>query len=251
MNPSRTLFDRYARHYRAMEFRPRLPDDLERLKRDRLPPWIDEIPKDASILDVGCAEGHWLEALRRVGFTNLTGIEVSPQLLAIARKRLPDTVTLIEADLRDWLQHAPIEAYDVIFFHDVLEHLPREPTIQVLQSFYRILKPGGWLSVRVPNMASLVGSFNMAIDFIHVTHFTEYSLLQVLESAGFASERIVLTSQAPRLFWSWKRPHRPLLRLLNRLRWHINNTLHAGCYLLSDFIRPKILDPYLLMVARK
>jgi SAM-dependent methyltransferase len=252
MNDSgQELFESYARHYLTLEQRERLPDDLERLKRDRLPRWIDEIPKNARILDAGCAEGHWLEGLRRMGYTNLTGVELSPQLLAAAKSRLPDAVALVEADLRDWLRQAPAESYDVVFFHDVLEHLPREHTIEVLRDFYRILAPGGRLSMRVPNMASLVGGFNMAIDFTHVTPFTEHSLVQVMESAGFDPVRIAFVSQAPRLFWSWAKPHRALLRLLNRLRWHINNAVHTSFYVLADFIRPQVFDPNLLVIARK
>ncbi|MCX8049019.1 MAG: methyltransferase domain-containing protein [Methylohalobius sp.] len=250
-DPSHELFQHYSRHYSAMERRARLPDDVERLKRDRLPRWIDEIPKEARILDAGCAEGHHLEALRRMGYTNLTGVELSAQLLATAKQRLAGAATLIQADIREWLKQAPSASFEVVFFHDVLEHLPREHTVDVLRQFYRILAPGGRLSVRLPNMASLIGGFNMALDFTHVTHFTEYSLIQVLEAAGFEPTNITLECQAPRLFWSWRKPHRALLRLLNRARWHLNNAVHCSVYLLSDFIRPRVFDPNLVVIARK
>ncbi|MBW1669289.1 MAG: hypothetical protein JRJ66_14830 [Deltaproteobacteria bacterium] len=57
-DPSLELFQNYARHYASLEERARgerLPEELERLKRHRLPSWIDEIPKDARILDAPCA----------------------------------------------------------------------------------------------------------------------------------------------------------------------------------------------------
>jgi 2-polyprenyl-3-methyl-5-hydroxy-6-metoxy-1,4-benzoquinol methylase len=101
-DPSHDLFQNYARHYDSMEKLgrgQRVPDDLERLKRDRLPPWIDEIPKDARILDAGCAQGHLLLMLARVGFENLTGVDLSAQLLAEARARVPQA-QLIQADIR-------------------------------------------------------------------------------------------------------------------------------------------------------
>ncbi|WP_170161818.1 class I SAM-dependent methyltransferase [Desulfosoma caldarium] len=109
------LFARYARHDDRMAFRERLPDDPEKLRRDRLPSCFSEIPKEASILDLGCAQGHLLEALRRVGYTKLTGVDVSSELLAVAQQRLPETVRLIEADLRVWLKEVPNETYTVIF----------------------------------------------------------------------------------------------------------------------------------------
>ncbi len=250
-HPDRELFEQYGEHYRQMETGERLPDDLTRLKRDRLPPWIDEVPKDARILDAGCAEGHWLEALRRVGFINLTGVDLSSQLIACAKQRLGDHANLIQADLLEWLPQIPDASYDIIFFHDVLEHLPRDKAIEVLRQFHRILVPRGRLQVRVPNMASLLGAFCMAIDFTHVTHFTEYSLLQVLVVAGFERGRIEFVCQAPRLFWNPKQPQRMLLRLLNRLRWHLNNTVNASFYVLADFIRPTVFDPNLLVLAKK
>ena len=252
-DPSHDLFQNYARHYASMQERGRrelLPYDLIRLKRDRLPRWIDEIPKDARILDAGCAQGNYLEMLSRVGFTNLTGVDLSEQLLADARRRLPQA-QLIRADIREWLQEARSGSFEVVLFHDVLEHLPREDTIEVLRGFYRLLAPGGRLSVRVPNMSCLIASNCMAIDFTHVTHFTEFSLLQVLETAGFDPRQIDFLFQAPRLFWSWRKPHRAIFRLLNRGRWHLNRIVHQVLYMLVDSVPPSQFDPNLIAVARK
>lgn len=254
-NDPRVLFQNYARHYSTGEERggrrvERLPDDLEKLKRDRLPRWIDEIPRDARILDAGCAQGHYLEALRRVGFTNLSGIDFSEELLSVARQRVPQA-HLIHADIRDWLQVAPAESFDVVFFHDVLEHIPREHTIEILCGFYCLLAPEGRLSVRVPNLGCFSGPFLMAIDFTHITHFTEISLLQVLEAAGFDSNKVNFEIQAPRLFWSWRKPHRSIFRLLNRGRWHFNRVAHQLMYALVDCLPPTQFDPSLVAVARK
>lgn len=249
---SKELFDNYARHYASMGEIERVPDDIDKLRRDRLPAWIDSIPKDARILDAGCAQGDLLLALSRVGYTHLTGVDLSAQLLATARTKLPASVSLIERDIRQFLSECAEGAFDVIFFHDVLEHLPREDTIPVLRGLHRALGDGGLLSVRVPNMSALIASYCAAIDFTHVTHFTEFSLLQVLEAAGFAADGTTLPSQAPRLFWSWRKPHRAVLRVFNRLRWHFNNALHQAVLSLSDMHpRPRVFDPNLVVLARK
>lgn len=245
------LFANYTRHYESMAVIERLPDDLERVKRDRLPRWIDAVPKDSRVLDAGCAQGHLLAALHRVGFTQLTGVDLSSALLQAARERVPEA-QFIESDVCAFLAGRPSESFDLIFFHDVLEHLPRDATIPILQSFYRVLAPGGRLSVRVPNMGALIGGYNSAIDFTHVTHFTEHSLLQVLEAAGFDSARIEWDCQAPRLFWSWRQPHRAVFRTLNRMRWHLNNGLHRLVFLLADFRpSPRVFDPNLIAVVCK
>lgn len=193
-----------------------------------------------------------MAGLRRVGYTNLTGVDISAQLLAAARDKLPAQTRLVEMDVRAFLAQCAQDSFDLIFFHDVLEHLPREDTIPVLQAFHRVLTPGGLLSVRVPNMSALIASYTAAIDFTHITQFTEHSLLQVLEAAGFAPARIAFPVQAPHLFWSWRKPHRAVLRLLNRGRWHLNNGLHRVVFLLSDMHpRPNVFDPNLIALARK
>lgn len=251
-DPSKELFDNYARHYATMGVVERLPDDIDKLRRDRLPAWLDAVPKDAHILDAGCAQGDLLAALSRVGYTDLTGVDLSAQLLATARTKLPASVPLIESDIRQFLAECAEGSFDVIFFHDVLEHLPREDTIPVLRGFHRALADGGLLSVRVPNMSALIASYSAAIDFTHITHFSEYALIQVLEAAGFSADSITLPSQAPRVFWSWCKPHRAFFRLLNRWRWHLNNALHRAVFLLSDMRpRPQVFDPNLVVLARK
>jgi len=253
MNDSiKKIFDNYARHYDSMGEVERLPKDLARIRRDRLPRWIDTIPKQARILDAGCAQGDLLAALSRVGYEILTGVDISAPLLATARQKLPEGVRLVEMDVAEFLAQSKEGEFDLIFFHDVLEHLPREDTIPILRAFYRVLAPGGVLSVRVPNMGSLIASYTAAIDFTHITHFSESSLMQVLEAAGFDSGRLTLEDQSPRLFWSWHRPHRSIFRLLNRIRWHLNNGVHRVIYLLADMHpRPTVFDRTLVMIARK
>ena len=77
-------------------------------------------------------------------------------------------------------------------------------------------------------------------------------MLQVLEAAGFHPRSIQLVKLAPHLFWSWKKPHRAVLRLLNRMRWHFNNYLHKSLFLLWDMHpRPKVFDCNLSVLAKK
>lgn len=249
---TKKIFDNYARHYDAMGEVARLPDDLERLRRDRLPRWLDTVPTQARILDAGCAQGDLLAALSRLGYVNLTGVDISAQLLASAREKLPEEALLVEMEITEFLAQCGEGDFDLIFFHDVLEHLPRDITIPILQAFHRALAPGGRLSIRVPNMGSLIAGYNAAIDFTHVTQFTEFSLMQVLEAAGFDSDRLTFQEQFPRLFWSWLNPHRSIFRLLNRLRWHMNNGAHRMVYLLTDMRpRPTVFDPNIVILARK
>ncbi len=56
-------------------------------------------PGAASLLDVACGTGWYLEELRR--WYEVEGVDLSPAMLAFARRRLPD-VPLHEADMRNF-----------------------------------------------------------------------------------------------------------------------------------------------------
>lgn len=248
-----TAFDNYERHYEVMNREiDRLPKDIERLRRDRVPRCMAGVPASSRVLDVGCAQGFLLAALQRVGYSRLTGVDISSPLIQQAQSLLGPSVNLYVSDLHPFLEQQAEASYDIIFIHDVLEHLPREITVEILSMIFRDLAPGGMLSLRVPNMGSLLAGYTAHIDFTHITQFTEYALTQVLESAGFDVAKIVFENQAPALFWSWKAPHRSVLRCLNRLRWHTNNAFHRFVYRLSDLSpMPTIFDFNIVVTAKK
>jgi len=62
-------------------------------------------PRDESLLDLCCGAGRHLAALRRAGFTQLIGLDLSAHLLAEARVRLDAAsmhdIQLLEADMRE------------------------------------------------------------------------------------------------------------------------------------------------------
>lgn len=250
---SNSVFEHYEAHYTRNAdgfFRP-LAEVLE-FHLDRLPRWLPRIDKQARILDAGCATGYQLELLHEGGYTNLTGIDVSHELTTMARSRLPDSVTVRQADVFEFLAASPEAAYDAILFHHVIEHIPRERCIELLRLFQRCLSKGGYLSIRTPNAACLLGGYHGFGDVTHITQFNERSLLQVLEQAGFDATAVDFIAHKPLLFWPWKHPLKAGGRVLNRLRWYINRAVHKSVCVLLE-IRPalKVSDWELDALARK
>lgn len=43
------------------------------------------------------------------------------------------------------------ESVETVYASNILEHFPMERTVPVLKEWYRVLKPGGWLYVSVPD----------------------------------------------------------------------------------------------------
>ena len=66
------------------------------------------VPKEgASVLDVGCGSGVYSEAFLNLPIASYTGVDVSDQMLALAKSRLTthegrDKAEFIEADFMDW-----------------------------------------------------------------------------------------------------------------------------------------------------
>jgi len=89
-DPSLELFKDYEKHYAAAGAGrwQVAPDKVRAYHLDRLPRWLDRIPRDARILDAGCANGYLLSLFAACGYGNLVGVELSEQLAAAARHRL-------------------------------------------------------------------------------------------------------------------------------------------------------------------
>jgi ubiquinone/menaquinone biosynthesis C-methylase UbiE len=112
--------------------------DLDSLLRRYVTP-------EARVLDGGCGTGANLARLRRLGlpFGSYTGVDFSPSMLALARRRFgdPPDVTFRQGDATA-LEDAG-ERYDVIVATWLLDHLS-EPAAFV-NGVQRFLVPGGRL----------------------------------------------------------------------------------------------------------
>jgi len=112
--------------------------DLDSLLRRYVTP-------EARILDVGCGSGANLARLRRLGlaFGSYTGVDFSPSMLALARKRFgdPPGVTFRQGDATALEDTG--ERYDVIVAKWLLDHLS-EPAAFV-NGVQRFLEPNGHL----------------------------------------------------------------------------------------------------------
>jgi ubiquinone/menaquinone biosynthesis C-methylase UbiE len=90
-------------------------------------------------LDVACGTGTHLSFLRR--HYAVTGVDVSREMLRVARRRLPG-VRLIVGDMRNFRLH---ETFDVVScLYSAIGHLRTERELAAtLANFARHLKPGG------------------------------------------------------------------------------------------------------------
>jgi predicted TPR repeat methyltransferase len=99
------------------------------------------IAKDAKILDAGCGSGWPGQTLADIGYTNLHGLDYSPEMLAEAEKKKIYS-SLAEADLKEPID-LETDSIDAILCVGFLArgHLGTE----CLDEFFRVLKPNGLL----------------------------------------------------------------------------------------------------------
>jgi 2-polyprenyl-3-methyl-5-hydroxy-6-metoxy-1,4-benzoquinol methylase len=138
-----------------------------------------------SLLDVGCATGLFLNAMRDFGQWNLTGIELSHSAAEYARQRFG--LNVVEGSLEKG-QFEP-ECFDIITLWDVLEHL--DNPLEALRQVYRLLKPGGWILIKTPDPsgwdAKLFGGSWIGYEAPqHLYSFPKQLLARNLTDLGFS-----------------------------------------------------------------
>ncbi len=74
--------------------------------------------------------------------------------------------------------------FDVVFASHVLEHCPREETVQTLTKWAKLLKVGGELIIRVPNLESAFRAIIKAIDDPGKGHSNHYHFDQIYGGLG-------------------------------------------------------------------
>ncbi len=92
-------------------------------------------------LDVGCgSSGRLIELLLEVGF-NVEGLDISTEMIRLARLRHPD-VLFHQADVCEW---NPPHCYDFISAWDSVWHVPLDEQENVLRKLCGALNPKGIL----------------------------------------------------------------------------------------------------------
>ncbi|WP_043468349.1 bifunctional 2-polyprenyl-6-hydroxyphenol methylase/3-demethylubiquinol 3-O-methyltransferase UbiG [Kitasatospora sp. MBT66] len=110
------------------------------------PGWAARLDPDAALLDYGCGYGRLAGDLLGLGFRDIEGVDVSPELIARARAEQPAArfTVLTDPPRLD----RPDGGYDAAFLFAVLTCVPDDDAQRdLVAELYRVLRPGGLLHI--------------------------------------------------------------------------------------------------------
>ena len=88
-------------------------------KRSTFKSFFDLIPRDSTILEIGCNSGLNIGMLKEMGFSNITGIDVNQKAIDKASAKYPDVIFRC-VTIEDY---TPDEPFDLVFTAGVLIHI--------------------------------------------------------------------------------------------------------------------------------
>lgn len=140
-----------------------------------------DLDSSSLILDAGCGVGGGLEWLAASGAT--AGIDLHPRALHYASQK-SDRAAQASIQALPF----PAETFHLVTSFEVLYHLAVTDDLAALQEFARVLRPGGWLLVRVPAHDWLRGAHDRQVHTRH--RYGRDELQQKIQAAGLQIKRI-------------------------------------------------------------
>jgi len=125
-----------------------------------------------TVLDVGCGSGEHLSALAALGKYDLTGMDVSPVALELAKRKVP-SARLVQLDIeRDHLS----EQFDLVMSLQVVEHLMDD--VAALRHMAHMTRSYALISTLLGRMRPSERAIG------HVRNYSTDELRRKLKSAG-------------------------------------------------------------------
>jgi SAM-dependent methyltransferase len=141
-----------------------------------------EIPENASVLDLGCGYGEFINNVRAARRFAMDKNQT-------ARAKLAAGIEFLEQDCtQPWPM--PDGSLDVVFSSNFFEHLESKAALALtLGRAWRALRKGGTLIAMGPNIRYLPGAYWDFID--HNIALSDRSVVEAMEIAGFSRRRVV------------------------------------------------------------
>lgn len=147
------------------------------------------IPKGANILDLGCGPGNNINTILELDATcRFTGVDLSEELLGIARKKNPGCRYVCE-DIRSVVFDS---TYDVVLAAFCIVHLTDSETEDLIRRISCGLKEGGKLYLSfMEGSGSGFETTSFSTDRIFFNYYSLPDMVTMLRRCGISPEEIV------------------------------------------------------------
>lgn len=175
--------------YRAAAYIDEL--QLDNMAADYLREFVrstNGLDASAKILEIGCANGFFLERLRLAGFPSVYGVEPGKDAVEKAsvdmRSRIVNDFFRLD-DFRD-------ESFDVVCCFQILDHISDPNTF--LRGIHAVLRPRGLVIAINHNIRAwitrILGERSPMYDIEHICLFDKSTIRHLFEANGFQVTRV-------------------------------------------------------------
>lgn len=185
--------------------------DVDFSDNPRIDKFVDYLPKDALVIDVGCGTGIVTKYIQSKG-VQVSGIDLSTSMLEIAKKN-HSGIEFRQEDIRS-MQY-PKDHFDGIWAGHSLFHLTRDEFGDALFKFNKMLKDKGVFGFMM-NEGSGDIELPEPLDSSLKIPLTLYTETQLKESLGHANFKILETEYKEPIESSEHKPYRKLLILAGK-----------------------------------
>ena len=144
-----------------------------------------------AIIDAPCGSGHMLSMYHEKFDAEraLVGIDLSPQMVAIASKRLGSAAEITIGDIRD-LKNVPSNSAAAVISHFAFHHLDADGVLQALKEWHRVLCVGGQLVIGAWEGEGVI-DYGDEDDLVAIRHGAD-ELEKMVRDCGFSVSRNVI-----------------------------------------------------------
>jgi O-antigen chain-terminating methyltransferase len=166
------------------------------LIRSRLMTYVDDVVESSRlggpVLDLGCGRGEWLEVLKGAG-VDAYGVDSNTSYTEDWKEL---GVHVVIDDLLAHLRRLEPASLSAVTAFQVVEHLPLEVLIEMLDLSARALRPGGLLLLETPNPDNLiVGASTFYLDPTHQRPIPSLLLEFLVGARGFVDIEVKLQNR--------------------------------------------------------
>ena len=174
-------------------------------------------------LEIGCGPGRLMRPMSR-HFAEIHGVDVSDEMIALARERLVDTPNAhLHVSDGASLAEFPDQTFDFVYSYAVFQHVPSRDVIATyMREIHRVLKIGGFARLQFNGMPAREASFDTwsgaRVLSSEIVEFTQLFDIQLLAVEGAGTQYMWTTWRKQPQGWQAKQNERQFAPDTSRIR---------------------------------